>query len=93
LSTIAKRRDNNILLNEILEGIREERRKLLERYGVNSVNELCELIMKHRLDENEVFLIKNRLEVLDKMETIIYREMSIRNKLLYRIKNLFVKQH
>ncbi|OYT38173.1 MAG: hypothetical protein B6U89_06240 [Desulfurococcales archaeon ex4484_58] len=93
MSTIAKRRDNNILLNEILEGIREERRKLLERYGVNSVNELCELIMKHRLDENEVFLIKNRLEVLDKMETIIYREMSIRNKLLYRIKNLFVKQH
>ncbi len=62
-------------IEEVLEGIREERMKIYERYGVRNAGDLVELITRHRISLEEAYMIRNRLYVLDKMEEIIYSEI------------------
>ncbi len=86
--------DVKITVGEMLEIIHEERKKILEKYGVSSISEIPAAMAQGRLTIEEVLWIRHRLMVLDKMEEAIYEELfiyrgKILNRLSDRLRSLF----
>ncbi len=69
----------SITVGEMLEIIKEEKQKLLEKYGARDEAELEYILRSGRLDLEEILYIRHRLMVLDEMEEAVFEEIMLRN--------------
>ncbi len=61
-------------IDDMLEYIDEERRKLAQKYGARDLAELMFLINSGLIPLSDVIYIKNRLHILDEMEKAVLEE-------------------
>ncbi|NPA99396.1 MAG: hypothetical protein GXO43_08465 [Crenarchaeota archaeon] len=61
-------------VDDMLEYIDEERRKLAEKYGARNIAELMYLISSGYIPLNDVIHIRMRLHILDEMEKAVLEE-------------------
>ncbi len=65
-------------VDDMLEYIDEERRKLAQKYGARDLAELMFLINSGFISLNDVIYIKYRLHLLDEMEKAVLEEKIMR---------------
>ncbi len=83
-SISSEKHKNNILdlgeqkltVNDLLEIINEERRKILETYGARSIEEFIWLLRTNRIDLYDALMVRIKLRILDMMEEAIYEELG-----------------
>ncbi len=61
-------------VDDMLEYIDEERRKLAQKYGARDLAELIFLINSGLIPLSDVIYIRNRLHILDEMEKSVLEE-------------------
>ena len=61
-------------IDDMLEYIDEERRKLAQKYGARDLAELMFLINSGLIPLSDVIYIRNRLHILDEMEKAVLEE-------------------
>ncbi|GEM_PF-5569888 len=65
-------------VDDMLEYIDEERRKLAQKYGARDLAELIFLINSGLIPLSDVIYIRNRLHILDEMEKSVLEEKIMR---------------
>ncbi len=65
-------------VDDMLEYIDEERRKLAQKYGARDLAELIFLINLGLIPLSDVIYIRNRLHILDEMEKSVLEEKIMR---------------
>ncbi len=65
-------------IDDMLEYIDEERRKLAQKYGARDLAELMFLINSGLIPLSDVIYIRNRLHILDEMERAVLEEKIMR---------------
>jgi DNA-directed RNA polymerase subunit H (RpoH/RPB5) len=68
----------SVTAGEMIEIIREEKRKLLEKYGITSELDIPRLLQTGMVTVDEAMEIERRLRILDEMEDAVYEEINIR---------------
>jgi hypothetical protein len=68
----------SVTAGEMIETIREEKRKLLEKYGITSELDIPRLLQTGMVTVDEAMEIERRLRILDEMEDAVYEEINIR---------------
>ncbi len=63
-----------VCVDDMLEYIDEERRKLAQKYGARDLAELMFLINSGLIPLSDVIYIRNRLHILDEMEKAVLEE-------------------
>jgi hypothetical protein len=67
--------EQKLTIDDLLEIINEERKKILETYGARNIDEFIWLIKTNRIDLYDALMIRIRLRILDMMEEAIYKEL------------------
>lgn len=66
-----------LTIGEMLEIIKEERQRILEKYGIQSIEEIPQLIASGRVSIDEILEIRHKLLILDEMEDALFEEIFI----------------
>jgi hypothetical protein len=66
--------EQKLTIDDLIEIINEERRKILETYGARNIEEFIWLLKTNRIDLYDALMVRIKLRILDMMEEAIYEE-------------------
>ncbi len=80
-----------LTIGEMLEIIKEERKKLLDKYGIRSIDEIPQLLSSGRASLDEILEIRHKLMILDEMEDALFEEIFIhRGRYIHTLKERII---